>query len=299
MEAVSFMGTVYMLLLTILVLIGGVNFRRGFLVLNILGWGALFIIGAKEYVDYPRPLAVDSTLNSFGREQVHEDISHLQPTNFFEVFSEEMLQKTRSSDIGRYGFPSGHVAIITGVWLGIAFMFRKPWLCVVSISMVLLTILSRLYLGVHYLGDTIGGLALGLILAFGFNILYTWLDLLDKLVVSTKQTLFLLSPLLLLFLYASLPAFQAGALIGFNLGLLFILKVWSEPTLSTGIGKKAANTLLFVTLYFAMYFFTKQFHFNEIGLFSLLIFTLTHFVVLITSFLIAKRLGFMQLKQPI
>jgi len=296
MEYVSLMGTIYILLLTILVLIGGVNFRKGFLVLNILGWGVLIVVAAKQYVDYPRPIAVDATLESFGKEKIQTNLTHLQPNGFFELFSKEILLKTRDSDIGRQGFPSGHVAIITAVWLGMAFMFRKPWLCVVSISMVLLTILSRLYLGVHYLGDTIGGLVLGLVLAFGFNVLYKWVGLSDRLVVRTKQILFLLAPILLLLLYAIIPAFQAGALIGFNLGLLFIIIKWSEPELSTVTGNKIANTLLFVVLYFAMYFLTKEFHLSKIGLISLLTFSLTHFVTLITSFLIAKRLGFIKLK---
>jgi len=115
MESISFMGTIYMLLLTILVLIGGINVKKGFLVLNILGWSVLFMLGAKNYFDYPRPLAVDISLNSFGRAQTAENLVELQPSTFFEAFSNELLLKIRARDVGRYGLPSGHTMIITAV----------------------------------------------------------------------------------------------------------------------------------------------------------------------------------------
>ena len=296
MEAVSFMGTLYMLLLTVLVLIAAINFKKGFLVLNILGWSVLVVIAAKQYIDFPRPIAVDTTLESFDKEKTLTDFTHLQPSSFFELFSEDILLKTRASDIGRQGFPSGHVAIITAVWLGMAFMFRKPWLCAISVSMVLLTILSRLYLGVHYLGDVIGGLALGLIFAFGFNALYKWLKLSERLILNTKQTLFLLMPLLLLFLNKIVPSFPVGALIGFNLGLFFIIKRWGELKLSATLGNKVANTLLFVLLYFSMYFLTKQLHLSKTGLEPLVIFSIAHFAILITSVAISKKIGFIKLE---
>ena len=296
MEAVSFMGTIYMLLLTILVLIGGINYRKGFLILNILGWGVLFVIGAKAYFDYPRPIAVDSTLNSFGREKVQENLSFLQPVEFLEVFSNELLLKIRASNVARQGFPSGHVMIITCVWLGMALLFRKRWFYALSISMIALTILSRLYLGVHYLGDVLGGLLFGLMLTKGFIFIIKKFEL-DKTAGFSKNSIrFYTAPIVLVTLYSVLPSFQIGALIGFNFAYLVILKTWGEPQLSTATRSKIANTLLFVTLYFAMYFIANQMNLSKTGLIPLLVFTLSHFVVLITSFLIAKRFRFIKIK---
>ena len=45
---VSFLGSTYMILLAVLVLIGGINFRKGFLLLNLLGWGVLVMLAGKK-----------------------------------------------------------------------------------------------------------------------------------------------------------------------------------------------------------------------------------------------------------
>ncbi len=291
MEAVSYMGTIYLLLLTILVLIGGINYRKGFLILNILGWGVLFVIGAKQYVDYPRPIAVDSTLKSFGREYVQEDLSHLQPNGFFELFSNDLLVKIRASDVARQGFPSGHVMIITCVWLGMALLFRKRWFYVVSISMILLTFLSRLYLGVHYLGDVLGGLLFGLMLTAGFITLFKKLNLDETTKISKRTILFYGAPIFLVALYNIVPSFQLGVLIGFNFAYLLILKIWGEPTLSTSKIKRILNTVLFIALYFGMFFFSKKLGLAKIGLVPVLVNTVLNFAVVLLAFYVGKLMG--------
>ena len=82
----SFLGTTYMVMLAVLILVGGINFRRGFLVLNILGWGVLVMLASKNYADYPRPIAVDATLESFSKEKTQVDLRELQPAEFFGRF---------------------------------------------------------------------------------------------------------------------------------------------------------------------------------------------------------------------
>jgi membrane-associated phospholipid phosphatase len=177
MEYVSFMGTLYILVLTILVLVAGVNFRKGFLILNILGWAALLMLFSKSYFDYPRPIAVDPSLNSFNLTKTQVDYSDMQQQGFFDDFSDDLLVKIRQSDVGRQGFPSGHVMLITVVWIGMALFFNKRWLWVLSVLLVALTIISRMYLGVHYLGDVIGGLLLGVLTVLIFSILFKKLNL--------------------------------------------------------------------------------------------------------------------------
>jgi membrane-associated phospholipid phosphatase len=57
-------------------------------------------------------------------------------------------------------FPSGHVVTATTVWGLLAVFGRIPKAAVVGI--VLGVMLSRLYLGMHYLGDVLGGVLIGL-----------------------------------------------------------------------------------------------------------------------------------------
>jgi membrane-associated phospholipid phosphatase len=289
---VSFLGTVYMVSLAVLILIGSVDFRKGFLVLNLLGWGVLVMLAGKNYADYPRPFAVDATLESYGQAKTKTDFTALQPTTFFERFSPELLAKIRANDIGRYGFPSGHVIIITVIWIGMALLFRKRWLWAISILLIVLTVISRMYLGLHYFGDVLGGLFIGVLLSLGFNILFDELRLGDGIKLSPKHVAFFLLPLVLLIFYNIIPGFQAGMLIGFNLALLLILKIWGEPVLANSVIKRVLNVLLFVLLYFSAYFLMKQLPFAKVGIASITAFIAVNFIVVVAFFFVGKKLGF-------
>ncbi len=59
------------------------------------------------------------------------------------------------------GFPSGHAQGSTTFWGTIAVMTGNRAVRIACMSLIILVIYSRLYMGVHYLGDVIGGLALG------------------------------------------------------------------------------------------------------------------------------------------
>ncbi|MBX9809421.1 phosphatase PAP2 family protein [Candidatus Gracilibacteria bacterium] len=76
-------------------------------------------------------------------------------------------------------FPSGH-ALFTGALLfGIVAYFRKTSLIVATILIGLVTLVARVMGGVHYPGDIIGGLLIGIVCAYflrhivGFLILKT------------------------------------------------------------------------------------------------------------------------------
>ena len=292
MEYVSFLGTTYILLLTLLVIISGVNFRKGLLLLNLVGWGILLMLFAKHTIDYPRPIAVDSTLESFNREITKVDYSNLQPTGFFEGFSDELLVIIRKSEIGRQGFPSGHVMIITAMWIGMALLFKKRWLWIISISLVVLTIISRMYLGVHYLGDVVGGLLFGILVVLVFNELFKKLNLFDSLELDRNRVVFLLSPLVLFLFYSVVPGFQTGTFIGFNLAFLLILKFWGELEISSSAVKRVLNTLLFIVLFFASYVLARLLPLGETGLVSILGFTTINFVVVLLFFYLGKMFKF-------
>lgn len=66
---------------------------------------------------------------------------------------------------GRYGFPSCHAAntFALAVFLSLVFRNRRITLCLVTWS--LLVDLSRVYLGVHYPGDILGGCVIGALIA--------------------------------------------------------------------------------------------------------------------------------------
>lgn len=68
---------------------------------------------------------------------------------------------------GQYGFVSSHaanhfaIAFFTGLWI------RKQWYWIVILLWAALISYSRVYLGVHFPGDILGGAILGILLAWG------------------------------------------------------------------------------------------------------------------------------------
>lgn len=64
------------------------------------------------------------------------------------------------------GFPSGHTQATATFWFFLAGHRRNRWLLGVAFVMVVLVGLSRVWLGVHYPLDVLGGLAAGVVLAW-------------------------------------------------------------------------------------------------------------------------------------
>ncbi len=62
---------------------------------------------------------------------------------------------------GGGAFPSGHAQGATTFWGLAAFYFRRRWLWWLAALVILLVSVSRLYLGVHWLVDVFGGIAIG------------------------------------------------------------------------------------------------------------------------------------------
>ncbi len=98
-----------------------------------------------------------------------------------------------------FGFPSGHAQGAFLLWLFVALRSQNKRLWVpLAIAMALLISISRNFLGVHYLADSIGGALiglsiLGLTFAFGPAWLRFWRQLssFQKIVFSLLLTLFL------------------------------------------------------------------------------------------------------------
>lgn len=65
-----------------------------------------------------------------------------------------------------YAFPSGHTQSATSFWGGSMVILRSRSTIVIGTLIILLTAFSRLYLGLHWPLDTVGGILFGLLSVF-------------------------------------------------------------------------------------------------------------------------------------
>ena len=71
-----------------------------------------------------------------------------------------------------YSFPSGHAQLAVTLFGYLAIRTRNPWFRALCIAFVPLIAVSRVYLGVHYPQDVIGGIIVGLVCLLVFRWFY-------------------------------------------------------------------------------------------------------------------------------
>ena len=72
---------------------------------------------------------------------------------------------------GSYGFVSSHAATVWAAWAVVRAAQPARWILLVATLWALLVSYSRIYLGVHYPGDVLGGMVLGITVA---RLLMAW-----------------------------------------------------------------------------------------------------------------------------
>ena len=120
-----------------------------------------------------------------------------------------------------HSFPSGHVQNFTSIVFGAYYKIKKRWMFYTALTLSILMMLSRMYLGVHFLEDVVVSLILGITIGFAVNKLYVKFDKdIDKLYKIFVIILVVLSPLL--FILKDNDFFTGmGLFYGFILAMIF------------------------------------------------------------------------------
>ena len=150
----------------------GVNLRKGFLLFQIIAWTALASEMAKQFFGLPRPFFADSRILCLEPGWDAATPFHAMGCKtFFDLPQQAVIDAFRLKKIS-YGFPSGHVSGGIAMWGGLAAVFRSRTLAWLAPFAVALLAFSRMYLGVHFLADVLGGALLGgLVLFFAWRLI--------------------------------------------------------------------------------------------------------------------------------
>jgi membrane-associated phospholipid phosphatase len=176
--------------------------RAGALLLLILVSG-LVNTAAKLWVDSPRP-----------------DPAFVRVLDF------------RPYQAGSHSFPSGHAQTAVVFWGYLAWWLRRWWFSVAAVVLVAAVSFSRLYLGVHFPIDILGGLALGVLLLLTLpSRLERWSHEDFRLPAAAAALLFGASFVLPLASADLSVALICGSTVGFYLGAVWLPQ--SPPRFAT------------------------------------------------------------------
>jgi len=113
-------------------------------------------------------------------------------------------------------FPSGHTQGASIFWISWMIQLKRKWIYIVGTTVILLVAYSRMYLGVHYPIDVIGGIVIGTIWVLISNYIFEYAE-------STKKTwilMIMVVPMLIgmIFLREKTYYTISGTVLGFYIG---------------------------------------------------------------------------------
>lgn len=213
---ISFLGEESMYIVVLAIWYFAIDKKLGQLFALILGITALINNTLKEFFSMQRP---------------------------FQAYPELVTNYRPETSTG-HSFPSGHTQNFSTMLFAFAFIYRK-WMMVVAIVFTILMMLSRMFLGVHFLEDVMVAALLGLLIAYTLVKIYQAIGL-----VPIKQ----IAIVLLLFSGVFLLIFEAkdfftsyGLLLGLTIGVLFEHK-YVNFTISVSPIKKVLRVIIGLVL---------------------------------------------------
>lgn len=167
-----------------------------------------------------------------------------------------------------YGFPSGTTQVSTTFWGWATIKLRKWWVAIVGAIAITITAVARIGLGLHFLGDVIGGIVVGVIIVVWAYFLVPYLRRYWKRMPTSLQD-WLLPITALIFFFAfftahafGLPYFPSeniaismGIVFGFSVGVIAEHRYVNFTTIvprNTKILRAALGVIIALVAYYAL-----------------------------------------------
>ena len=158
------------------------------------------------------------------------------------------------------GFPSNGAQMAALIGGLLIYAWKNKWAWVIGISYALLIGFSRLYLGVHYPTDVLGGYAIGLLILFAF--IYS-IDPIEKFCKKQGRGFCVILSVLITFLYSYFFPSPAGyrliaAFLGFSLGAYAAISFHLNPTRPRSTRTRFLGSLITIAIVYLLYFITSK-----------------------------------------
>ena len=241
MNGISLLGYTPSYIALAIVLAFGFRVRAAAGLLLLIALTAALTQATKIIVSSPRPDVVDARVVNLGvfQQASDEDSEPAGVVNFSETF----------------GFPSGHVAATTAFLMGLALLFRWRWAWTAMLIWIPLMALSRVYLGRHFVGDVLGGVAVAIV-ATAIAILWWKLPHLEHPARGwrvARRGLYTGAGLAVLAFIAGMPpAYESGRLIGFSIGALLVARgavSYDNVPITVRVRRIALASLLYAVMW--------------------------------------------------
>jgi membrane-associated phospholipid phosphatase len=159
---------------------------------------------------------------------------------------------------GRYGLPSGHSQSAVVLWGAIASYARKRWVWAVAILLMVLIGFSRIYLGVHFPTDVLGGWMLGGILLAFYLLLVPRIEAwLKRMGLGVRLALVVVIPLVLVLIFPSSDSVSAmGVFLGAGVGIVLMGR-WMPFSAAGPLWQRAVRLLIGAAVLLALRFGLK------------------------------------------
>ncbi len=112
------------------------------------------------------------TMDTICHDLVKQTVARWRPTQDPQIMY--LVDTVNGYRGGRYGFFSGHASNTFCVAMFLAWLFRYGRITCILFLWAATTTYTRLYLGVHYVGDVVVGALAGCLVGFLFYLLYNW-----------------------------------------------------------------------------------------------------------------------------
>ncbi len=119
-------------------------------------------------------------------------------------------------------FPSGHTQGAATLWTSCIIKVRRRWIYIIGSLFIALVALSRIYLGVHYPIDVIGGAVIGVMWVYISNTVFDYAEKSQKIWIL----MIIILPILIgmIFFRAKTYYSIAGTVVGFSIGYMLETK---------------------------------------------------------------------------